>query len=542
MTRRSFFSLGAAALQVRRPNIVLIVSDDQGWWDLSHHGNPVLETPNLDKLARQSVQFRRFYVSPVCAPTRASLMTGRHYLRTGVYNTRFGGDTLDASETTLPQLLQTVGYRTAIFGKWHLGRYAKYHPLHRGFHTALTFSQGHIERYTHPDQLSWNRQSVDARGHVTDVIADSARAFLRSQSTAQPYFLYITFNAPHTPLYAPDAFAEKYIKKGLSYSNAHMYGMVEHMDAAIGRVLEAVDDNTIVLFMSDNGGVSRHFTAGLRGFKASAFEGGVRSPLFVRWPGRFQPGRQVDAVTAHIDILPTLCAITGARPPANIDGRSFLPHLEGDAPIDPNRRVFHIWDRVSPSLNSNWAIGGQRYKLVKNQLFDLQADPGETTDVAKQHPEIAASLKAEFETWLSDVIKGKTFEPVAIEVGRADENPIEIQSSWARLAGKTAYTFAGYDWDTVEGMQSAADTASWKIDATQSGLYEIDFTYALGVDRGPATVMINGLKSAVEPTAGPGVFTRRRAGTLSLSKGFHSLTITADNPHFACNRIWLRKR
>lgn len=541
MTRRSLFALGAAAVQTRRPNIVLIVSDDQGWWDLSHHGNPVIETPNLDRLARESVQFRRFYVSPVCAPTRASLMTGRHYLRTGVYNTRFGGDTLDASETTLPQLLKQAGYRTAIFGKWHLGRYAKYHPTRRGFDTALTFSQGHLERYTHPDQLSWNRQPVEARGHITDVIADASRAFLRAQSPSQPFFLYTAFNAPHTPLYAPDAFAEKYLRKGLSYADAHMYGMVEHMDTAIGRMLQAVGDNTIVLFLSDNGGVSRHFTAGLRGFKASAFEGGVRSPLFVRWPGHFEAGRQVGAVAAHIDILPTLCAIAGIAPPAGIDGRSLLAHLQGEVPADANRRVFHIWDRVSPSLRSNWAIGGQRYKLVKSQLFDLEADPGETTDVAGKHPEIAAALRVEFEAWLREVTRGKTFEPVPIEIGRADENPVEIQASWARLSGQAAYTFAGYDWDTVEAMRSPADRADWKIDVVEPGRYEIEFTYSLAADEGPASVNLQGLTVRLESTAGPGVFRRVMGGRLRLAKGRQTLTLTADNPRFACNRIWVRK-
>jgi len=538
MTRRSFFALGAAAMQSRRPNIVLIVSDDQGWWDLSHHGNPVIETPKLDKLARESVQFRRFYVSPVCAPTRASLMTGRHYLRTGVYNTRFGGDTLDANETTLPQLLKSAGYRTALCGKWHLGRYAKYHPLNRGFDEALTFSQGHLERYTHPNQLNWNRQPVDARGHITDVIADSARAFIRSRNGGQPFFLYAAFNAPHTPLYAPDAFAEKYLKKGLNYSNAHMYGMVEHMDAAIGRILEAVDNNTVVLFMSDNGGVSRHFTAGLRGFKASAFEGGVRSPLFVRWPGHFKAGREVDAVAAHIDILPTICELIGVKTPL-IDGRSFLAHLQGYAPIDPNRRVFHIWDRVSPSLSSNWAIGGQRYKLVKNQLFDLENDPGETTDIATRYPEIAASLRAEFEAWLIDVSKSKKFEPVPIEVGRPDENPIELQTSWTRIFGNTTYTFAGYDWDTVESMQSPADRAEWRIDVVRPGRYQIEFTYALA--GGPAKAVINGLPIDLEPSAGPAVFNRKIAGRQTLKKGLQMLTVSANNPHFAFNRMWLRR-
>jgi len=540
ITRRAF-ALGALAQLRPKPNILLIATDDQGYWDLGIHGNPVIETPALDKLGAESVRFRRFYVSPVCAPTRASLMTGRHYLRTGVYNTRFGGDTMHSGEVTIAEVLKKAGYRTALFGKWHLGRYAKYHPLRRGFDDALHFSQGHLERYTHPDQLNWNGAPVEARGHISDVIADSARSYLLANH-GQPSFCYVAFNAPHTPLYAPDTYAEKYLKKGLSYSDAHMYGMVSHMDAAIGRLLEAVDENTIVLYMSDNGGVSKHFTAGLRGFKASAFEGGVRSPLFVRGKG-FGP-RVVDAIAAHVDIFPTLCELTGAELPRDrkIDGVSFVKHLRSDAPADPDRRVFHIWDRVAPSLKSNaLGIGGQRYKWVRGQLFDLDNDPGEKVDIASKEPAIAAGLRNELEAWFADVTKGKVFEPVPIEVGRDDENPVEIQASWATVSEGAAYTFLGYDWDSVEKLGAA----KWKLEVLRGAAYEVRVAYALAPEAGGASLSLRiggaSVEARVKPSAGPNVFAVSSVGTVKLSKGACVLEARATKAEVAINRIWLHR-
>jgi len=540
MTRRAF-ALGALAQLRTKPNILLIVTDDQGWWDLGIHGNSVIETPALDKLGAASVRFNRFYVSPVCAPTRASLMTGRHYLRTGVYNTRFGGDTMHAGEITIAEVLKKAGYKTALFGKWHLGRYAKYHPLRRGFGEALTFSQGHLERYTHPDQLNWNRTPVEARGHISDVIADSARSYLLA-NRGRPYFCYVAFNAPHTPLYAPDAYAERYLKKGLSYSDAHMYGMVSHMDAAIGRLLEAVDDNTIVLFMSDNGGVSKHFTAGLRGFKASAFEGGVRSPLFVRGQN-FRP-RTVNAVTAHIDIFPTLCELAGAEIPRDrkIDGVSFAKHLRGEVPADPNRRVFHIWDRFAPSLRSNaLGIGGQRYKWVRGQLFDLENDPAEKVDISAKEPTIAAGLRKELEEWFADVTKGQVFEPVPIEVGRDDENPVEVQASWAAISEGATYTFLGYDWDSVEKL----GVAKWKLDVVRPGLYDVRVSYALAAEAGDAAIAIRiggaEVTARIAPSAGPNVFAVATMGRARLPKGPCVMEARATKPEVAINRIWLQR-
>jgi len=336
MTRRGFLAaLAVAQAQpAQRPNIVLILTDDQGWWDIAAHGNRFVRTPNMDKLAADGVSFDRFYVCPVCAPTRAELMTGRYYLRTGVYNTRFGGDTLDPRETTLPQVLQKSGYSTGIFGKWHLGRYAAQHPMNRGFDETLIFTQGHTERYFYPDQLEHNRRPVAARGYVTDVLTDAAIQFIHRRGS-KPFFLYLPYNAPHSPNYVPSRYTERYMKMGVPIGDAEIYGMVERIDENIGRLLGVLDkeglrENTIVLFLTDNGGVSKHFRAHLRGAKASVFEGGVRAPLFVRWPGRLPAGAKVDAMVKVFDIFPTLCDLLGIAIPTALplDGKSFRRLLE----------------------------------------------------------------------------------------------------------------------------------------------------------------------------------------------------------------------
>ena len=230
--------LGAATLAIaqEQPNIVLIVTDDQGWWDIGSHGNEAIETPNMDRLAAEGVELTRFYVQPVCAPTRAGLMTGRHYVRTGLYNTRFGGDTLHAGERTLAEMLRQAGYRTGIFGKWHLGEYRRYHPDQRGFDEAVYFSAGHTERYWEPDALLRDGRRVHVRGHFTDVLTDAASTFVRS-SGDRPFFLYLTYNVPHTPLIVSDALDEKYRAKGLNANDARIYGLIEQCDAAIGRLL-----------------------------------------------------------------------------------------------------------------------------------------------------------------------------------------------------------------------------------------------------------------------------------------------------------------
>ena len=544
-----------------RPNIVLIVTDDQGWWDLGSHGNKDIETPNLDRLASEGVELTRFYVQPVCAPTRAGLMTGRHYLRTGLYNTRFGGDTLHPGERTLAEALQQAGYRTGIFGKWHLGEYRRFHPEQRGFDEAIFFSAGHTERYWEPDALLKDGLPIRVRGHITDVLTDAASTFVRSGSD-QPFFLYMAYNVPHTPLIVSDALHEKYRAKGVGSNDARIYGLMEQCDAAIGRLLEVIDsesltEDTVVLFMSDNGGVSRHYRAGFRGGKASVYEGGVLSPFFARWPGRFAAGRKTDARGSHLDLFPTLLQIAGVEVPSDrpLDGKSLLPLLRGETDQSPHKRLYHIWDRHAPSIDSRWAVSGPRYKLVGGELYDLETDPGEQRDIASQKPEIAASLRHEFEEWLADVTAGRTFEPVPIPVGDRLEDPIDLLPSWARHKGQhasvvmarhrdpvppaplgdrpveesTVYTFGAYYWDTIEGWKEPSESAAWTIDVAEAGEYEITLVYGcdLGDAGGRFSVSVGGneLMGTVRSTPGRTFFEPHRVGTLQLAQGVTELRV-----------------
>ena len=573
---------GAMALPgQQRPNIVLMVTDDQGWWDIGGHGNEAIETPHMDRLAADGVELTRFYVQPVCAPTRAGLMTGRHYLRTGLYNTRFGGDTLDPSERTLAEALRQAGYRTGIFGKWHLGEYPRFHPEQRGFDEAIFFSAGHTERYWEPDALLRDGRRVHVRGHITDVLTDAASTFVRSAGD-EPFFLYLTYNVPHTPLIVSDALDEKYRARGLNPGDARIYGLIEQCDAAIGRLLDVIDgegirDRTVVLFMSDNGGVSRHYRAGLRGGKGSVFEGGVLSPFFARWPGRFEAGRKSDARGSHLDLFPTLLEVAGAEIPTDrvLDGRSLLPLLTGETDESPHRRLVHIWDRHAPSMESRWAIAGPRYKLIGDELYDLRSDPGEQVDIAAGEPGIAASMRREFEEWLADVTDGRKFEPVPIPVGDDLEDPVDLLPSWARHKGQhasvtmprhrgpvapapianrpveesTVYRFGGYYWDTIEGWREPGESVSWKIDVAEAGDYEVSLAYGCDLDdaggRFAVSVGSEELSGTVRPTPGRTFFEFHAVGSLRLEKGVAQLRVRVLSAEgedlMALNRVRLKR-
>ncbi len=573
MTRRQLLASPAfAAAQTKPPNIVLILTDDQGWWDVSRNGNRSIETPVMDRLAAEGVSFQRFYASPVCAPTRASIMTGRYYLRTGIYNTRFGGDTLDASEITIAQLLQARGYRTGLFGKWHLGHYRRFHPDQRGFHRWVGFTQGHVERYFHPDQLLDNGKPVKARGHITDLLTDCAIDFVKD-NRERPFFLHLAYNVPHSPNHVENRWTGRYLKKGVPLEDAQIYGMLSHCDENIGRLLRTLDDqgqrdNTLVIFLSDNGGVSKYFKAGLRGQKASAYEGGIRVPCFLRWPGRIAPGTEDKSARAAMDLFPTIAEAAGAPTPKDrpIDGKSLLSP-------PPERALFHIWDRFQPSLKSNWSITRGRHKLTRTELFDLEADPSEKVNLAAQQPEAAASLRREFETWLAEVTRGRRFEPAAIEVGRPDENPVELHPSWAIVKGTNVtwaspggtpskpealpqsgastvnYSFAGYDWDTIDGWRNPGDGAEWKLDVVVAGRYRVRLAYgcraAASGGRWRFEVGRALLEGVVSATPGHNIFQEFDAGELRLTKGPVTARISAVEERkeelMALNRIWLER-
>src|SRR5262245_56230329 len=354
-----------------RPNILLIITDDQGYGDLGFNGNPKIRTPNLDKFARQSVALQSFYVSPVCSPTRASLLTGRYNYRTGVVDTYLGRSLMYPDEVTLAEMLASAGYRTAIFGKWHLGDNYPMRAIDQGFQEALTLNGGGIgqpsdpiggESYFDPILFA-NGKPRRTRGYVSDVITDAALQFI-TENRDRSFFTYLAFNAPHTPLEVPDPYYQTYRKMNLRLSDfpaagnpipvdfdpevtAKIYGMVENIDENVGRVLSKLDElelqkNTVVIFVTDNGPQQARYNAGMLQRKGSTHEGGIHVPCFVRWPGQFTAGHKVDRIAAHIDWVPTLLEVASVKKPASghFDGVSLLPLLKGETVTWPDRTLF----------------------------------------------------------------------------------------------------------------------------------------------------------------------------------------------------------
>ncbi len=559
-----------------KPNILFLLTDDQGWWDLGMRGNKDIDTPVLDQFSQQGVDFTRFYAAPVCAPTRAGLMTGRYCFRTGLYNTRFGGDTLGVNEVTVAEMLQRAGYRTGCFGKWHLGKYAPYQPHHRGFDEFLGHYQGHIDEYDYPDQLVHNGKPVEARRYVTDLFTDAAIEFIQTTHD-QPWFCYLPWNAPHSPWVVGtshdgqargDLLINKYLERGLPLREARIYAMIDIIDQNVGRLLAKLDelklaDNTVVLFMTDNGGVSKHFKAGLKGNKASIFEGGVRVPLFVRWPGHFPAGGRVQAQCSHVDLFPTFCELAGVALPDDrtIDGKSLLPLLEAGSGQRHHAYVYHAWDRYFPNPDNRWAISDQRWKLACQvpagaepseslwQLYDLQQDPGEKTNLSDKHPEIVSRLRGEFLRWFAEVTDGVTYHPVPIPIGHADEPIVEIQPSWAQWHGDNIeYVFRGYDWDTIEGWKEPGEQATWQLDVRRGGRYELILSYGRSASsEGTLQISVGGesIDCSPPPTPTADVFERVRVGTLKLGSGPATLKAevvnTNGNELMRLNRIFLRR-
>jgi len=554
------------AAQTRRPNVVLILTDDQGWYEIGSNGNRDIHTPNLDRLASDGVRFTHFYASPVCSPTRSSLMTGRHYQRTGAVDTYLGRDVLHADEITLGQVLQREGYRTACVGKWHLGRYMKYHPQNRGFDEFFGFWQyGFINRYDDSDELWSGKQRVETRGYVTDVLTDYAVSFIE-QNRANPFFLYLAYNAPHMPHLAPDSFIESYLKQGLPLAEARIYAMIGSLDRNIGRLINTLErlglaENTIVLFMSDNGGVGRFNKAGLRGNKGSCYEGGVRVPFFVRWPGAFRRGAVVNAMAQHIDVLPTLCELAGARLPERpLDGKSIAPLLRAGRGSTPHDFLFHQWNRGhpvlasvpgDPELQASWAVcdASGRKLMMTGELFDLNADPGESRNLAASEPETARRLRQRFENWFADVTRGQVYACVPIEVGRADENPVEIDVTWGEAAGqKVRPQYRNYNLDIIDQWNVPGDSVIWVLDAVEAGRYEVTLTYGCRPADGGTLKLEAGnavLRHEAVPTAGREVFRPLVAGFMQLPRGALKLRLTAESVHgqelMALHKIWLRR-
>ena len=426
------------SLQGARPNIILIMPDDMGYGDLGCHGNPVIQTPHLDGLAADSFRFTNFQVSPTCAPTRAALMTGRHEFKNGVTHTIEERERLSLDAVTIAEVLRRGGYATGIFGKWHLGDEEPYQPNRRGFdevfiHGAGGIGQsypgscGDVPGNTYVDPvIRHNGRFERTKGYCTDVFFSEALAWIdRRRDDEQPFFAVITPNAPHEPLVSPGAdydrlYAGKEINgKELTANDVAYYAMISNIDENVGRLLAKLADwklqeKTLVIFMCDNGGTRTHlFNVGDRGRKGSAHRGGVHSPAFWHWPEHLTPGAECAALTAHVDLFRTFAELAGINlseaDEKQAEGRSLVGLLENPQSAWPRRfLVTHVgrWPRggAEEAKFKNCSIRGERFQLVDNSaLYDLQLDPGETTNVIDKHPDVVAALRAEYERWWGEI-------------------------------------------------------------------------------------------------------------------------------------------
>ena len=439
-----------------RPNVILIVTDDQGYGDLGIHGNDQIDTPHLDRLAREGVELTRFYCSPVCAPTRASLMTGRYYYRTGVIHTSRGGAKMHGDELTIAEYLSRAGYRTGIFGKWHLGDNYPMRPQDQGFQESLVHKSGGIGQTpdrpnSYHDPVLWhNGRRTKARGYCTDVFFDAASRFIESHRDER-FFVYLPTNAPHTPLAIGRRYSDPYKAKGLDDTTAKVYGMVTNIDDNVGRLLARLRelklrDSTLIIFLSDNGPQQARYNAGLRGRKGSTYEGGIRAACFVQWPARLEGGRKIDRITAHIDIAPTILSVCvpGLAKTAPLDGRSLMPLLEGRADDWPDRTLlFQCHRGLVPNRYQNFAAVTQRFKLMGYpgtfsdeqldtagepilELYDLAADMTERHNLVAKRPQVARGLRTAYEAWLADVSASRSLVPGVIHIGSEEENPARL--------------------------------------------------------------------------------------------------------------------
>ncbi|MEY4272607.1 MAG: hypothetical protein RL250_1473 [Verrucomicrobiota bacterium] len=461
--------LPLAGFAADRPNILFILTDDQGYGDLSAHGNPVLKTPNLDKFRAESARLTDYHVSPTCAPTRSALLTGRHEFRNGVTHTIFERERLTLTATTLPQVLQAAGYRTGIFGKWHLGDEAAYQPGKRGFDEVFIHGAGGIGQsypgscgdapgntYFSPAILH-NGKFERTKGYCTDVFFAQATKWIEGEVAAKrPFYCHLATNAPHAPYNARAEDAALYEGKELGKDTENFFGMLHNIDQNVGRLLAKLDElgvakDTLVIFMNDNGGTAgtKVFNAGMRGAKGTAFLGGTRAMAFWRWPGHVQPG-DVTTMASNIDFLPTILDFAGVPQPdalrPQVEGLSLAPWMRpGSNCIPwPNRTlVTHVgrWNRgASPETGKyvGCSVRTDRWHLVSSlqpgakpaaiaqgprwMLFDLKQDPGEQSDRAATNPDVVKQLSDYFEKWWTDVQPSLVNEKA---VGPA-ENPFKV--------------------------------------------------------------------------------------------------------------------
>ena len=454
-------------IENKTPNVIIIMTDDQGFGDLGINQNPNIITPNIDKFANKSIQFNNFFVSPVCAPTRSSLMTGRYSLRTGVRDTYNGGAIMSNNETTIAEILRKANYATGIFGKWHLGDNYPFRPSEQGFDESLIHLAGGIGQVgdftnyfkgdtSYFDPILWkNNKQNQYEGYCSDIFAENAIEFIEKNKN-NSFFCYLSFNAPHTPLQVPEKYYNMYkdLNPELGFSDdlsdfrmnekdkedaRKIYGMVTNIDDNVGKVINKlkelkIEEETIIIFMTDNGPQQIRYNSSMKGRKGTVYNGGIRVPFYIQYSEKFKESKVINKMSAHIDVLPTILELCNLNVPNDrkIDGQSLVPFINSKSTND--RFLFSYWTRRFPEKYINMSIQNDNYKLVGNndfdskieefELYDLVEDPNENNNIISQNIETARSFKKEMDNSIDDLLKSKNIKnPPRIIIGSEFENP-----------------------------------------------------------------------------------------------------------------------
>jgi len=478
----------------RHPNIIILITDDQGYGDIRAHGNPWIQTPNMDKLHAQSTRFTNFHVGTTCAPTRAGLMTGVHCNRAGVWHTIIGRSLLKKEFTTLPEILRHSGYRTGMFGKWHLGDNYPFRPQDRGFEKTVIHGGGGVGQspdYWNNDYFDdtyfHNGKPVQHEGYCTDVWFKEARRFIDA-SKYQPFFCYISTNAPHSPYHVPQKYIDLYANNE-AIPNPNFYGMITNIDENLGQLdkyleQEGLRANTIFIFMTDNGTsagvqldkdgfVRQGFNAGMRGRKGSPYEGGHRVPFFIRWPnGEIEPGRDIGVLTHYTDIMPTLLDLCQIDPESDLDfhGKSLKPLMHEDQPDWAERTLITDTQRKEAlTKGKDASVMTQRWRLVfGEELYDMQNDPGQTENVYDQYPQVVKQLQEDYEKWWT-LVSRNADAYARITVGDEEEDPVTL------VCHDVHPTRQGYPAWSQDWVRKARNTKGfWALDVASDGDYRIE--------------------------------------------------------------------
>ncbi|MSU25262.1 MAG: N-acetylgalactosamine 6-sulfate sulfatase [Opitutus sp.] len=569
------FALLAAPLSAadaRRPNIVIILADDEGWGDLGATGNTQVHTPAIDSLARDGATLDRFYVCSVCAPTRAEMLTGRYHPRGGVRGVSTGQERLNPDEKTLADAFKAAGYATGAFGKWHNGSQWPYHPNARGFQEYYGFTSGHWGEYFN-SPLEHNGQRVRGTGYIADDLTSHAIEFIE-KNQQRPFLCYLPFNTPHSPFAVPDADWQRFKNKPITQRGIEgdqedlavtrcVLAMTENLDQNVARVLRRLDelklaDHTIVIYFSDNGPNSFRWNGGMKGKKGTTDEGGVRAPFFIRWPGKIKPATTVREIAGAIDLLPTLTKFAGIPLPGTkpLDGRDLSPLLLGGHGGWPERMIFS-------HQNGNVSVRTQGYRFDnRGALYDMVADPGQQRDIAGEKPDVAKRLADAVATWRQDVLgsaasdaaadapvaknaKGKNRAKAGGGAGLPPDNrPFTVgyaEFPWTPLPARDGVPHGGVKRSASApnssyfvNWSSADDSMTWDIAVNTTGSYGVTIEYTCPLPDAGSMIELsfNGasLTGKVTPGWDPPLYTNQdtitRPAGESRMKEFRSLNLT----------------